>query len=216
MSWFSPGAPRRAAADGDARWTAGTWTCRCARRAGLLPSELRRPVDRLQRAVAFVLLALALVAVPLAAVTCARWSYRSGMNAERAEHAARYRAVATAEAVGVGSTGDRYAHQALRAHWTAPDGSTRVGVLTGWKDARAGSRHTIWTDVTGRAVTPPRPHGRTVTDAGYAGAGAALVVVLPFLGVYLLVRRRCDRHRDALWDAAWARMDTDAGHNRPS
>ncbi|MEV4258938.1 hypothetical protein AB0J52_37755, partial [Spirillospora sp. NPDC049652] len=195
---------------------AGARTLRWARRAGLLPSELRRPVDRVQRAVAFVLLGLALVAVPLAAVTCARWSYRAGMQAEHTERAARYRTVATAEAVGVGSTGDRYVHQALRARWTAPDGSSRVGVLTSWKDAKAGSRHAIWVDVKGTATTPPRPHGRTVTDAGYAATGAGLAVVLPLLGVYLLVRRRCDRHRDDLWDAAWARMDTDAGHNRPS
>ncbi|WP_026411857.1 Rv1733c family protein [Actinomadura oligospora] len=216
MSWFRSGARHDAAVDGDARQAAGARLRRCARRAGLAPSELRRPVDRVQRAIAFVLLALALITVPLAALSCARWSYRSGVRAEGAERSVRVRTVATAEAVGVGSTGDRYVHETLRAHWSAPDGSTRTGLLTSWKDAKPGSRHTIWVDLKGTATTPPRPHGRTVTDAGYAATGAGLAAALPLLGVYLLVRRRCDRHRDALWDAGWARMDADAGHNRPS
>ncbi|MFC5180830.1 Rv1733c family protein [Actinomadura harenae] len=216
MSWFRSGARRHAAMDGDARQAAGAPLRRCARRAGLAPSDLRRPVDRVQRAIAFVLLGLALIAVPLAATTCARWSYRSGMRAEGADRSVRARAVATAEAVGVGATGDRYVHETLRAHWTAPDGSARVGVLTAWKNAKPGARHTIWVDLRGTATTPPRPHGRTVTDAGYAATGAGLAAGLPLFAVYLVVRRRCDRHRDALWEAAWARMDADAGHNRPS
>lgn len=216
MSWFRSGTRRHAATDGETRHAAGAPLRRCVRRAGLVPSALRRPVDRVQRAVAFVLLGLALIAVPLAALTCARWSYRSGVAAENAERSVRFRTAATAEAVGVGATGDRYVHETLRAHWTAPDGSARVGILTSWKKAKPGSRHTIWVDLKGTATTPPRPHGRTVTDSAYAATGAGLAAALPLVGVYLAVRRRCDRHRDALWDAGWARMDADAGHNRPS
>ncbi|MEV5571353.1 hypothetical protein AB0L06_14985 [Spirillospora sp. NPDC052269] len=216
MSWFRSGARRHAATDGDARQAAGARMRRCARRAGLARSDLRRPVDRVQRAIAFVLLGLALIAVPLAALSCARWSYRSGMRAESAERSVRVRTVATAEAIGVGASGDRYVHETLRAHWTAPDGSTRTGILTSWKNAKPGSRHTIWVDPRGTSTTPPRPHGRTVTDAAYAATGAGLAAALPLLGLYLAVRRRCDRHRYALWEAGWARMDADAGHNRPS
>ncbi|MFC4906639.1 hypothetical protein [Actinomadura gamaensis] len=216
MSWFRSGARRHAAAGGDTRQAAGTRLCRCARRAGLLPSELRRPVDRVQRAIGYLLLVLALFAAPLAALSCASWSYTTGVKAEHAERSVRYRTVATAEAIGDGSAGDRYVHETLRARWLAPDGSSRVGTLTAWKNAKAGSRHPIWIDVKGAATTPPRPHGRTVTDTVYAATGAGLAVVLPVLGIYLAVRRRCDRYRDALWDADWARMDADAGHNRPS
>ncbi|MCP2338710.1 Rv1733c family protein [Actinomadura rupiterrae] len=216
MSWFRSGARRHAAEDGDARQAAGARLRRWARRAGLLPSELRRPVDRVQRAIAYVLLGLVLIAAPLAALSCATWSYRAGMKAEHAERSVRYHAVATAEAIGVGPAGDRYVHETLRAHWTAPDGSTRVGVLTAWKNAKAGSHHRIWVDLHGNATTPPRPHGRTVTDTVYAATGAGLAVALPVFGVYLAVRRRCDRYRDTLWDDDWARMDADAGHNRPS
>ena len=75
------------------------------------------------------------------------------------------------------------------------------------EDDRAGTRRWLWVDRTGRPTAPPRSRSRTVIDAGYAAGGAVLAVGVPLLIAYRLVRRRCDRVRDAMWDAEWARID---------
>ncbi|HEY8481980.1 MAG TPA: hypothetical protein VIL71_19310, partial [Spirillospora sp.] len=98
----------------------------------------------------------------------------------------------------------------VQATWNAPNGEPRVGTLPGWKNATVGSQRKIWVDRDGDPTVRPRPHSRTVTDAAYAGAAAALGCSLPILLAYVLVRRRCDRIRDEMWDADWARMDADA------
>ncbi|GAA2576941.1 hypothetical protein SMC26_29925 [Actinomadura fulvescens] len=187
------------------------------RRLGLERNELRRRIDRVQRLAALGLLALFLLAAPPVAGWCASWSYDSGLRAERAEHAERRQVLATVVSTGgVGSTGDRYVHETVHARWTAPDGTARTGSLPSWKGAKPGVTKRIWVDHKGTVAIRPRPHSRTVTDAAYAALAATTAVGIPILAAYGLLRRRFDRVRAAEWEAAWARMDTDAGHNRPS
>jgi hypothetical protein len=187
---------------------------RLRRRFGLERSELRRRVDRVQRAIGLGLLVLLLgTAPPLAALTAA-WSYDAGLRAEHAERADRRQVVATVTSTGgVGSAGDRYVHETVQASWAAPDGARHVGTLPSWKNAKVGAHRTIWVDRAGAPTVRPRPHGRTVTDAAYAGAATVLACAAPVALGYALVRRRCDRHRYEMWEADWARMDADAGHN---
>jgi hypothetical protein len=187
------------------------------RRCGLERNELRRPVDRVQRMIAFGLLILFLAAAPPVAAYFAHWSYDSGMRAEQRERAHRHPVMATVLSTGgIGSSGDRYVHETVRAQWNGPDGRTHVDSLPAWKNAKVGSVQRIWVDDSGKVAVRPRPHSRTVTDSVYAAGAAVLGVAFPILVAYGLTRRRCDRRRDDLWEAAWARMDTDAGHNRPS
>lgn len=186
---------------------------RLRRRLGLERNGLRRRVDRVQRLVALGLLLLLLAAAPPVAALAVSWSYDAGTHAEKAERASRQQVVATVtSAGGVGSSDDRYIHETVQATWPGPGGEPRVGTLPTWKNAKAGAQRTIWVDRNGDMTVRPRPHSRTVTDAVYAGAAAVLGCALPVLCAYVLVRRRCDRHRDALWEAAWARLDA-AGHN---
>lgn len=178
---------------------------RLRRRLGFDRNELRRRVDRVQWAVGLTLVAVFLLAAPLLAVGAGLRSYDFGLRAERHERATRWQVVATVSEPGV--TKERHLYRSVQATWRAPDGSLRRGWLPAWKDARPGARQYIWVDGRGRLVLPPRPHSRTVVDAGYAAVGAGLAVGLPLLLGYLLVRRRCDRIRDALWEAEWARID---------
>lgn len=187
------------------------------RRCGLERNELRRRIDRFQRYVALALLILFLAATPPVAAYCAHWSYDSGMKAERQERVHRHPVTATVLSTGgIGSSGDRYVHETVRARWLGPDGKAHVDSLPAWKNAKAGSTQRIWVDDAGKVAVRPRPHSRTVTDSVYAAGAAVLGVAFPILVAYGLVRRRCDRRRDDLWEADWARMDADAGHNRPS
>jgi hypothetical protein len=195
------------------------------RRLGLERNPLRRPVDRAQRWIALgLLMLLVMIAMP-AAAWAAGLAYQSGVGAERAERAERTQVVATVVATGgVGSSGDHYVHETLRATWPRPGASsgqnaesgqdaarTRTGTLPSWKDAEVGQRRRIWVDRQGDPVAGPRPHSRTVTDAVYAAFAATLASGAPLLLIYLLVRHRCDRYRDGLWDEAWARMDAERG-----
>ncbi|WP_433478196.1 Rv1733c family protein [Spirillospora sp. CA-142024] len=191
----------------------GTPLVRLRRRLGWEHNELRRRVDRVQRLIALGLLLVLLgVAPPLAAWT-ASWSYSAGKTAEHAERADRHQVVATVTSTGgIGSSGDRYIHETVQASWPGAGGKSRIGTLPSWKNAKVGAHRTIWVDRQGDPTVRPRPHSRTVTDAAYAAGATVLGCALPLLFVYALVRRRCDRHRDDLWEADWARMDS-AGHN---
>ncbi|TDC89463.1 hypothetical protein [Actinomadura sp. 7K507] len=184
---------------------------RLRRRLGLERNELRRRVDRVQRAIALGLLVLLLGVAPPLAAWAASWSYEAGVRAENAERANRRLVVATVTATGAtSSSGDRYIHETVQATWRGAGGEPRAGTLPSWKNAKIGAQRRIWVDRDGAPTVRPRPHSRTVTDAAYAGAAAVLGCGLPVLLVYALVRRRCDRHRYDLWEAGWARMDADA------
>jgi hypothetical protein len=195
------------------------------RRLGLERNDLRRRVDRVQRWAALGLLVLMLAIVAPLAVWSARWSYDAGLRAERDERVNRRQVVATVvETGGAGSAGNRYLHDTVQATWPHPaEGATaaetlkgrtaRGGTLPSWKGVKVGAKKRIWVTMNGDVVGPPRPHSRTVGDAAYSAGTAVLVGGLPFLLAYWWLRRRCDRHRDAMWDTAWARMDAQRGRN---
>ncbi|MBE1535062.1 Rv1733c family protein [Actinomadura algeriensis] len=186
------------------------------RRLGLEHSELRRPVDRVQRLLGLALLLIFLGAAPPLAMWAGSTSYAAGSRAEEAERRDRQRVTATVTTTGGTSTsGDRFVHETVQATWPGPDGEPLAGTLPSWRGVEVGDRRAIWVDRAGEPTVAPRPHSRTVTDAVYAGTAAILGTALPVAVAYGLVRRRCDRHRDALWDADWARLDA-AGHGRRS
>jgi hypothetical protein len=196
------------------------------RRLGLERNELRRRVDRVQRCMALCLLVIMLAVVTPFAVWGARWTYDTGLRAERYERADRRQVVATVvQTGGVGSAGDRYVHETVQATWPRPGArdttgnattntqaqATRTGTLPSWKDAMVGAKKRIWVTMNGEVTGQPRAHSRTVSDAGYTAASIVLIGAVPFLLAYVLLRRRCDRHRYKMWDAEWARMDAHRG-----
>ncbi|SEG59050.1 hypothetical protein SAMN04489712_10743 [Thermomonospora echinospora] len=179
---------------------------RLRRRLGFDRNGMRRRIDRVQWAVGLALAAVFLMVAPILATWAGTWSYDRGMRGESHERATRRQVVATVTGPGVAS-GERYLSQTVQATWRAPDGTPRTGRIPAWKDAGQGARRHLWVDGAGHPTSRPRPHSRTVVDAGYAALGATLAAGLPLLGVYGLVRRRCDRVRDALWDEEWSRID---------
>ncbi|TNY35786.1 hypothetical protein [Thermomonospora catenispora] len=192
------------------RWPEGggapTRLGRLRRRFGFDRNEMRRRVDRVQWTVGVTLVLVFLLAAPALAVWAGARAYDAGVRAERRQHATRWEATATVTGPG-GVSGERYLHRTVQATWRAPNGAVRSGRIPAWKDAEVGARRQIWVDRSGRPVARPRPHSRTLVDAGYAAVGGTAGVGAPLLFVYWLVRRRCDRIRYAQWDAEWARID---------
>ncbi len=166
-------------------------------------NKLRRPSDRLEGAVVFLLLAAFLAAVAAAPVFGA-----AIYHSQRAATARLHPAVAVLAQNGPydgGVTGDGQ----VLARWPAPGEGQRSGLLTTqtapsiW-GAPAGTRVQIWLTAAEEPVSPPP--GATVVlftaiviaISAACGAGIALILC------YWLVRMALDRRRLAAWESAWA------------
>lgn len=173
-------------------WLRGWWPDR---------NPLRRGADRAQAAIVTGLLGAFLAGAPLAAIGAARWA---GGAAEHAQRTARYPVAAVVLArVPLPSQSPYGAWPAARATWTAPDGASRTGLVPAPPSASAGTTVTVWTDSSGRLVTPPVPRSAVDDDATAAAALAVAALGLALLTAGLLARAVLDRWRLAAWDAEW-------------
>ncbi|RSN70975.1 Rv1733c family protein [Actinomadura sp. WAC 06369] len=176
---------------------------RWRRRCGFDRNDLRRYVDRAQWRLGLALLGIFLVAAPVLGAPVAGAVHESGVRAERHGASAWRRVDATVVRVA-----DSRGRHRVTVAWTGPDGTRRTGVHTTGRDRAEGERVAVWVGA-GDTVSavPPRTRAETRFAAAAAGAGAVAAVGAPLLGAYLLARRRYDRIRRGMWDAAWARFD---------
>lgn len=175
---------------------------RLRRRIGFDGNELRRDVDRRQRAAGLLLLLLFVGAGLPVCWQIARNAYDSGVRAERYEAVTRHRVDATVLKVDDLASGHR-----VTVTWREPGGRVRTGSYDTWYRAVAGEHLKLWAGPAGVSDVEPRRHARTVGEAVGAGLGAATTAGVPVLVAYLVVRRRADRRRDRFWDAEWERLD---------
>lgn len=180
---------------------------RLVRRLGFGRSDLRRPVDRVQRAVGVALVVMFLaLAVPLASWAADR-SYRTGLREEAAQKVGRYSVAATVLRQPADAAASDQSPATVRARWNAPDGTPRTGEIPAWPSAgKDGIRH-IWVNASGDLVGPPMRREQVVVNAALTACFAVLGVGAPLALVYMLTRRACDRRRAASWDRAWERLD---------
>ncbi|MGH3389589.1 MAG: Rv1733c family protein [Actinomadura sp.] len=182
----------------------GTRLNRTRRSLGFDRNQLRRPIDRHQRAAGLALAGVFLVAAPPAALRVADQAYDAGVRAERQESADRHQVTAKVLNVEDSTTGTT---GRFTVAWTEPDGTYRTGVTrTSQRVGRSDMRR-IWVDSSGTPTTRPRTRYQAYADAAFAGTGVA-VGVGGALVVYGVLRRCCDRRRDLLWEAEWARIDS--------
>ncbi|MEU8123919.1 hypothetical protein AB0C21_34865 [Spirillospora sp. NPDC049024] len=175
---------------------------RVRRRFGFDRNDLRRGVDRRQRAAGVAAVLLFTVLAPPASVLLAADAYRSGV---RAEHRNVHRITAQiTHTESEGGAGVRHTYAELA--WTSVDGRTRTTVVPADKSVRPGMGQRIWVDAAGNPVRQPQTRAATVATTAVAAAAAAAATGVPLLAGYLLVRRRCDRRRDALWDESWTSL----------
>ncbi|MFC8508764.1 hypothetical protein ACFU3J_19140 [Streptomyces sp. NPDC057411] len=183
-------------------------------------NPLRRTTDLVEAWVAFTAALLLCLAVPAAGVAAGLSANASLQRSVRAQYAERVPTVARVVRVADEATGERAdeaaGEQRLRpavvADWTAPDGRRHTGTVTTTRQhAHPGDSFPLWTDRSGRAVTPPMHPETARAHALIAGLTVAALAALVVESVRRLVVHRLVQRRYARLDRAWAQAGPDWG-----
>jgi hypothetical protein len=170
-------------------------------------SPFRRTVDRIERRVLTVAVALALAAVPVAVLTGAAVQRSADVLVE-VQNADAYPTTATLlrdapensadSTIGVDTT---------LGEWHTAIGTARTGPVPVPIGATAGTTVRIWLDDAGRVVDPPL----TADQAYWRGVVTAVLLLIAAFAVlaagYWLTHHLLDRRRLAEWEADWRTVE---------
>jgi hypothetical protein len=194
--------------------------CRWSRRpADRLP---RRGTDRLEDGVAWLLVAAALLLVPLIG-TVAAGVHHDGVLRAAVESAERRQVPAEVVAETPGGVGRPVGRI---AGWTGPDGQPRTGRVplahpvvlvpalpgepsspgTGAVVPAVGQRILIWIDARGAVTRPPATPDQAVQAAVVVSVALAVTGLVAIGGIWLAVRALTARLNAARWEREWARV----------
>jgi hypothetical protein len=164
------------------------------RRMDRLP---RRGTDRLEDAVAWLLIAAGLLAVVLIGSLTAA-VHRAGMERAAVETTERHQVPAAL----VASAG-LYKTQVgpLPVARSAP-----VPVMPGQPRTAAGRPVMVWVDAHGQPTRPPTTPAGAVQAAVAVAVGLSVVALLALAGIWTGVRTVTARLNDARWEREWARV----------
>src|SRR4051794_13083778 len=150
---------------------------RSLRRFSLGSGPLKRRSDRVQMFARF-LVALSLVAAPLIAVAVANdtTAHLEAVARAEAEERSRTTAVLLEDAGPLVDAGSDTSADLVRAEarWTAPGGTSRVGIVRVAPHAPAGTSVTVWVDEEGGITRAPFDRARIPSSVAVT-AGLALI-----------------------------------------
>jgi hypothetical protein len=171
---------------------------------GLRPDRnpLRRAADRTEAALMIGLVAVFLAGAPIAAITAGHLASAAGMRSEQAARH-RVRAVLLQDVPGPVLMPYGIVTMPTLAQWTAPDGSSRTGLINAQSGGRAGTAVMIWTSESGRPLGPPLPRGQESTQVLLAVFAAPVVLGLVVLIAGMLAMAALNKRRLAAWDSDW-------------
>lgn len=173
-------------------------------------NPLARSSDRVQGGVLIVVVALALLAIPVVAtVGSVVYANRAADAVEHARSSHETEAVLLADAPDTAGyfTADIAPVAGVQAAWQLSDGTTEQGEITVLAGSLKGSRTTIWVDESGAMTTPP------LTESDAASLGVLVAMLMWLFGVmllvvgYVLLRWALDRKRYRQWQDDWARIE---------
>jgi hypothetical protein len=179
-----------------------TWLGRFVR--GRLPDRnpLRRGTDRLETAILAGLFAVLCVTAPFLAAAASGWEHGISLREVRAQQAALHETRATL----LDDAQDTGAYPVLTAEanvrWMAPDGQTVTEVMQVPEGAQAGRVIWIWTNPSGRFITPLMRNQIPARDDLAATAAVACLCSVALVAG-LAVRRTLDRRRMTAWGIDW-------------
>ena len=180
---------------------------RLARWLGFDRNPLRRGTDRVEAALRLVMILLAVVAVPVAAVAAGRWADHYGLRLAQTQRAANHQVTAVllkdAPESGIPNPYTNVQTSWVPARWQPPGQPPRTGQVLALAGARKGSTVRTWVDPSGAVTDPPLERRFVVGDVWIAVMATCLVSWLVLLAAGVLVRRGLDHRRLRAWEAEW-------------
>jgi len=185
----------------------GRRLARLARWLGLDNNPLRRGTDRIEAALRLVMILLAVVAVPAAAVAAGRCADHHALRRAQAELAGHHlvTAVLLEDAPAAGTPNPFASMQTawVPARWQPPGQPPRTGEVLTLAGAHQGSTVRTWIGPSGAVTDPPPGHRVIAGEVWLAGVTTCLLSWLALLVAWALARRALDRRRMRAWAAAW-------------
>jgi hypothetical protein len=180
---------------------------RLVRWLGFDRNPLRRGTDRVEAALRLVMILLAVVAVPVAAVAAGRWADHYALHRAQAQRAVNHQVTAVlledAPATEIPSLYTSVHTAWVPARWQPPGQPPRTGEVLAVAGARKGSTVRTWIDPSGAVTDPPLDHRVVVGNVWVAVMATCLVSWVLLLAATALARRMLDRWRLRAWEAEW-------------
>jgi hypothetical protein len=172
-------------------------------------NPLVRLSDRVEAAVVVLVVASALVVVPVAgAIGTGVYEVRAWLYAEEAQ--TRHTVAATAiedSTVIIEQDAEMFRAQ---SRWHV-NGVEHLGPVDSAHEAKVGDQLDIWVDGSGNLVAAPTPTWHASVTAMFAGAGAWLIAMTGVAGLLLFVRSRLTHRRYRGWEREWQALVSDDG-----
>jgi hypothetical protein len=172
------------------------WKARLARALGLDGNPLRRASDRAEAWIRAGLLAVFLIAGPMAALAAGQWTAHAA-SAGTSAHSHAVHAVLLQPATAV-----RGGQVWVRARWESAGGSARTGEVPAPAGAAAGTAVTVWLNASGRVTGPPQ-RGGSAFAAVLTAMITLAVMAFAMLVVLRLMQHFLNWRRLAAWEASW-------------
>jgi hypothetical protein len=180
---------------------------RLARWLGIDRNPLRRGTDRVEAALRLVMILLAVVAVPAAAVAAGRWADYYALHRAQAQRAVNHQVTAVlledAPAAGLPNPYTNVRTSWVSARYQPPGQPPRIGEVLAMTGALKGSTVRTWIDPSGAVTDPPLSHRIIVGNVWVAVMSTCLMSWLLLLAAGVLVRRVLDHRRLRAWEAEW-------------
>jgi uncharacterized membrane protein YedE/YeeE len=168
----------------------------------------RRVTDRVEDAVAWVVMAAGLLLVMAAAVTGIAVHGGESARADlESRSRSQVRAVLVEEAwLRAGDLGERLPIRAL-ARWSGPDGREHTGTVDVGGVARAGTEVAVWVDAAGVAVSRPVRPVNAVVGGITAGFGVLCAGGTLLGAMWFAVRGLTGRSNARRWGREWEQAE---------
>jgi len=180
---------------------------RLARWLGIDRNPLRRGTDRVEAALRLVMILLAVVAVPAAAVAAGLWADHYALHRAQVQRTVNHQVTAVllenAPATGVQDPYTSVRTTWVAARWQPPGQPPRSGEVLTLAGAHRGSTVRTWIGPSGAVTGPPPDHRVIAGEVCFACVTTCLLSCLVLLVTWALARRALDRRRLRAWDAAW-------------